>query len=79
VGDGPEGRESSQDLQELWEERTALMVYDGQLPHAEAARLACGERRANSNGLVARPLGSAPEQGVERRHAAWQAAQDGGG
>jgi hypothetical protein len=40
AGDGPEGRESPQDLQELWEERTALMVYDGQLQPAEAARLA---------------------------------------
>jgi hypothetical protein len=40
AGDGPEGREIPQDLQELWEERTAIMVYDGKLPHCEAARLA---------------------------------------
>jgi DNA primase len=40
AGDGPEGQEIPQDLQELWEERTAIMVYDGKLPHAEAARLA---------------------------------------
>jgi hypothetical protein len=25
---------------ELWEEHTVIMVYDGKLPHAEAARLA---------------------------------------
>ena len=40
AGDGPEGLESPQDLQELWEERTAIMVYDGKLPHAEAVRRA---------------------------------------
>lgn len=33
-------REIPQDLQELWKERTAIMVCDGKLPHAEAARLA---------------------------------------
>ena len=35
-----DSRESPQDLHELWEEHTAIMVYDGKLPHAEAARLA---------------------------------------
>ena len=29
-----------QDLQEMWEARLAIMVYDGMLPHAEVARLA---------------------------------------
>jgi len=40
VGEGPAGWESPQDLQERWEERTAIMVYDGKLPPAEAARRA---------------------------------------
>jgi hypothetical protein len=39
-GDGPEVREIPQDLLELWQERTAIIVDDGKLPHAEAARLA---------------------------------------
>ena len=30
-GDGPAGWKSPQDLQELWEERVAIMVYDGKL------------------------------------------------
>jgi hypothetical protein len=29
AGDGPEGQEIPQDLQELWEERTAIMAADG--------------------------------------------------
>jgi hypothetical protein len=32
------------DLQEAWEERTAIMVYNGHLPHSEG-------RIGNSNGL----------------------------
>ena len=40
AGDGPEGRERPQDLQELWEERTAIMVYDGKVPPTEAVRRA---------------------------------------
>jgi hypothetical protein len=40
VGDGPDGRAIPQDLQELWQERTAIMGYDGKLPPTEAARLA---------------------------------------
>ena len=62
VGDGPEGRESLQDLQELWEERTALMVYDGKLPHAEAARLAWAGGEEIQTALWPRPLGSAPQR-----------------
>ena len=30
AGHGPEGRERPQDLQKLWQERTAIMVYDGE-------------------------------------------------
>ena len=33
-------REGPQALSELWEEHTTIMVYDGKVPHAEAARLA---------------------------------------
>jgi hypothetical protein len=70
VGHGPEGRERPQDLQELWQERTAIMVYDGQLPPAEAARLAwAGLRIGQAHGLVAPPPGppSAPRRRL--RHA----------
>ena len=34
------GREQPEKLRELWEERMAIMVYDGKLPPAEVARLA---------------------------------------
>ena len=40
VGDGPDGRAIPQALQELWQERTAIMGYDGKLPHAEPVRRA---------------------------------------
>ena len=40
VGAGPGGRERPENLREHIEERTAIMRYDGKLPHAEAARLA---------------------------------------
>ena len=32
--------EGAEDLREAWEERTAIMVYDGHLPHTEAECLA---------------------------------------
>jgi hypothetical protein len=38
--DGPEGMEVPEDLQELWQERAAIMAADGGLPRAEAERLA---------------------------------------
>ena len=38
AGDGAEGRESPEDFPELWAERAAIMVYDGQLQPAEAPR-----------------------------------------
>ena len=40
AGAGRERRKSLQHLQELWEECTAIMVYDGRLPPTAAARLA---------------------------------------
>jgi hypothetical protein len=42
TGAAPAPAESMEpvDLQEAWEERTAIMVYDGHLPHSEAAELA---------------------------------------
>ena len=43
-----EGKEMPQALRERWEERAAIMAYDGKLPRA-AARL------GNSNGLVVPP------------------------
>jgi hypothetical protein len=33
---GQEEITGAKDLQEAWEERTAIMVYDGHLPHSEA-------------------------------------------
>jgi len=35
-----------EDLRESWEERAAIMVYDGKLPHTEAERLAWASLRA---------------------------------
>ncbi len=35
AAEGAEGRKSPADFQELWEERTAIMVYDGRLPPTE--------------------------------------------
>jgi len=35
AAEGTEGRESPADFRELWEERTAIMVYDGRLPPTE--------------------------------------------
>ena len=40
VAQGHEESIGAEDLREAWEERTAIMVYDGHLPHTEAACLA---------------------------------------
>jgi len=40
AGAGAEGLRVPEDLREGWEERTAIMVYDGQLPRTEAECLA---------------------------------------
>ena len=37
---GHEESMRAEDLREAWEKRTAIMVYDGHLPHTEAADLA---------------------------------------
>ena len=36
----PAELEVPEDLREIWEERTSIMVYDGHVPRAEAERLA---------------------------------------
>jgi len=40
VDDGSTGHMVPEAFQELWEERTAIMVYDANLPRATAKRLA---------------------------------------
>ncbi len=62
MGDGPEGREGPQALSELWEEHTTIMVYDGKLSHAEAARLAWAGLTALSQAAVR------PRDGEEEEH-----------
>ena len=39
-GEGKISSVRSEDLQELWQERVAIMAYEGHLPRAEAERLA---------------------------------------
>ena len=46
VGESPEVREIPKELQELWQERAAIIAYDGQLPRAEAERLAWASLQA---------------------------------
>jgi len=40
AGERPAELEVPEDLREMWEERTSIMVYDGHVPRAEAERLA---------------------------------------
>jgi hypothetical protein len=53
AAEGAEGRESPADFRERWEERTAIMVYDGRLPPTEG-----GEEMHTA--CLRRPLGRAP-------------------
>ncbi len=46
VGESPEGLEVPEHLQELWQERAAIIAYNGQLPRAEAERLAWASLQA---------------------------------
>ena len=41
-----EDLEVPEDLQELWQERTAIMVYEGHLPRTDAERLAWADLQA---------------------------------
>ncbi len=72
VGHGPERREFPYDLQELWQERTAIMVYDGELPPAEATRLAWAGPMwiGNAHGLLAPPPSPASGPAVPPARAA---------
>jgi len=55
AGESPAALEVPEDLQEIWAERTSIMVYDGHVPRAAAERLAWA-------GLA--PQGEAPAGGA---------------
>jgi len=59
---GPEELGVSEDLREGWEERAAIMVYDGNLPRLEAERLAWAALSPHGEKRSVRVVGRAPEK-----------------
>jgi hypothetical protein len=70
AGAAPAGWGRSEDLQERWEEHTAIMVYDGRLPPTEGGeemQTACLRRPlASAPSVLRQPRRSGPQQGVAR-------------